>query len=54
MVPKHPEIRVRLSDQDGNAFLLLGICVRAAKDAGLAKQQFGAFLDEARGIINIC
>ncbi len=47
MCPKHPHIIVRLSDQDGNAFMILGMCRQAAKEAGLTKKDIQAFYEEA-------
>lgn len=47
MNPKYPKITVQLTGQDGNAFMVLGLCQRAAKEAGLSKQEIGLFLQEA-------
>ncbi|MGE3624718.1 MAG: hypothetical protein AB7H77_12720 [Bdellovibrionales bacterium] len=48
MTPKYPHIRVRLLGQDGNAFMVLGLCQRAATKAGLSKEEINAFMTEAR------
>lgn len=47
MAPKYPHVRVQLSGQDGNAFMILGLCQRAAKDAGLPKEEINVFYEEA-------
>lgn len=45
--PKHPNVHVRLSDHDGNAFLILGKCCQAAREAGLSDAERSAFMREA-------
>ena len=47
MTPKHPEITVTLTGQDGNAFAVLGRCRDAARNAGLSEDEIAAFMDEA-------
>lgn len=47
MTPKYPEIKVQLSNQDGNAFAVLGCCMREAKAAGLSKEEVDLFRQEA-------
>ena len=47
MTPKHPDITVTLTGQDGNAFAVLGRCREAARDAGLSDDEIAAFMDEA-------
>lgn len=47
MTPKHPEITVTLTGQDGNAFAILGRCRAAARDAGLSDGEIAAFMAEA-------
>lgn len=47
MTPKHPDIIVTLTGQDGNAFAVLGRCREAARDAGLSDDEIAAFMDEA-------
>jgi len=47
MTPKHPEITVTLTGQDGNAFAVLGRCREAARNAGLSEDEIAAFMDEA-------
>ena len=45
--PKYPRIKVWLSGQDGNAFIVLGGCRRAAERAGLPPEVVKAFTEEA-------
>ncbi|MBX9725731.1 MAG: hypothetical protein K2X09_00575 [Rickettsiales bacterium] len=47
LVIKHPDVHVRLTGQDGNAFNILGICQRAAKKAHVPAEDIKAFMDEA-------
>lgn len=47
MPPKYPNITVQLTGHDSNAFLILGLCQRAAIGAGLSKQEIAAFYQEA-------
>lgn len=47
MTPKHPEITVTLTGQDGYAFAVLGRCRDAARNAGLSEDEIAAFMDEA-------
>ncbi len=47
MPPKYPNITVQLTGQDSNAFMILGLCRRAAKEAGLSQQEIDAFYQEA-------
>lgn len=49
MTPKHPHVVVSLSKQDGNAFMVLALCQRAAKEAGLPAEEVRAFYQEATG-----
>jgi hypothetical protein len=46
-MPKYPEITVRLTSEDGNAFNILGICLRAMRQAGLSQEERDAFRAEA-------
>jgi hypothetical protein len=46
-MPKYPEIIVRLTAEDGNAFNILGICLRAMRRAGLSQEERDAFQAEA-------
>jgi hypothetical protein len=39
---------VKLTGQDGNCFMILGLCQRAAREAGWTKEQIDAFLNEAK------
>lgn len=47
MTPKHPDITVTLTGQDGNAFAVLGRCREAARNAGLSEDEIANFMDEA-------
>lgn len=47
MNPKHPHVVVSLSEQDGNAFMVLALCQRAAKEAGVNEEVVRAFYREA-------
>lgn len=47
MPPKYPNITVQLTGHDSNAFMVLGLCRRAAKEAGLSQQEIDAFYQEA-------
>lgn len=47
MAPKYPNITVQLSGRDTNAFMILGLCQRAAKYSGLPKEEIDAFFKEA-------
>lgn len=47
MVTLHPEVSVQLSGRDGNAFMVLGLCQKAARRAGLPEAEIEAFAEEA-------
>ena len=47
MNPKHPDVVVTLTGQDGIAFAVLGRCREAARDAGLSEDEIASFMDEA-------
>jgi hypothetical protein len=47
MEPKYSHITVQLTDTDANAFAILGACQRAAREAGLPKEEIDAFREEA-------
>ena len=46
-MPKYPDITVELVGQNGNAFHILGICLRAMRRAGLSQEERDAFQKEA-------
>ena len=48
MIPKYPDVHVQLVGQDGNAFMVLGLCQRAAQKAGLTKAEIDEFMKEAK------
>lgn len=45
---KYPDIHVQLTGNDGNGFMVLGLCQRAAKKAGLSEKEISAFMTEAQ------
>ena len=46
-MPKYPEITVKLTSENGNAFNILGICLRAMRQAGLSQEERDAFYAKA-------
>ena len=44
---KYPQVQVNLVGQDGNAFMVMGLAQKAAKKAGLDKEQIDEYLEEA-------
>jgi hypothetical protein len=46
--PLYPDVRVKLTGEDGNAFFILGRCQTAARKAGLSKEEMDRFDQEAR------
>ena len=47
METKYPEVKVKLTGEDGNAFSILGRVKRALKDAGVSAEEQSAFFKEA-------
>lgn len=45
-MPKYPEIIIDLSGADGNAFSLMGLCIKKAKSL-LSKEEIEGFKKEA-------
>lgn len=45
--PKFPDVRVRLTGTDGNAFAILGRVQRALSDAGVEPEDLAEFHREA-------
>ncbi len=45
-MPKYPEITVKLTSENGNAFNILGICLRAMRRAGLSQEERDVFYAE--------
>jgi hypothetical protein len=45
--PRFPEVEVQLSEEDGNAFAILGRVRRALKAAGATQDDLDAFTAEA-------
>lgn len=46
-MPKHSEITVRLTGENGNAFNILAICLQAMRRAGLSQEERDTFQAEA-------
>jgi hypothetical protein len=44
---KYPDVYVKMVGEDGNAFGIMGRCIRAARMAGLSTEQIDEFLAEA-------
>ena len=44
---KYPDIEVRLSGEDGNAFFIIGRVSKALKQAGVPADEVDEFLSEA-------
>ena len=44
--PRHPEVQVQLSGQDGNAFAILGRTAAALRQAGVSQDEIDAFFAE--------
>ncbi len=47
MTPKYPHITVALTGHDGNAFVILSRCRKAAREAGLSDGEIATFVAEA-------
>jgi hypothetical protein len=45
--PRHPEVQVQLSGEDGNAFAILGRTAAALRRAGVPQEEVDAFFAEA-------
>jgi len=45
---KHPNITVKLTGTDSNAFFILANCQKAAKKGGLSAQEINEFTEEAQ------
>jgi hypothetical protein len=46
--PKYPAVEVQLSGEDGNAFSIIGRCMKAAKRAGVPEEEIKAFAAECK------
>lgn len=44
---KFPDVHVQLTGKNGNAFNILGLCQRAARQAQVPADQIREFMDEA-------
>ena len=47
MQPKYPNVKVQLTENDGNAFMILGSCIKEARNAGLTEEQINEFREKA-------
>ena len=45
---KHPQVKVELVGTNSNAFAILGACSKAAKRAGLSKEEIDEFMAETK------
>lgn len=45
--PLYPEVIVKLTDDDGNAFYILGKVMKALRSAGVEKQEVDLFYQQA-------
>lgn len=45
--PLYPEVIVKLTDDDGNAFYILGKVMKALRSAGVDKQEVDLFYKQA-------
>jgi len=46
MDPKFPDVTVQLSEEDGNAGAIMGRCAKAARRAGVEKDDINQFRKE--------
>jgi hypothetical protein len=56
---KYPDVKVRLSGEDGNAFAILGRVRNAMRKARIPKEEIDAFMTEATagdydGLLGTC
>lgn len=47
LMPKYPNIMINLTECDGNAFVILASCLRAARKAQLSDKEIEIFVKEA-------
>ncbi len=47
VVPKHPDVVVQLTGEDGNAFGIVGRVRKALRRAGVPQDEVNEFMDEA-------
>lgn len=47
MPPKYPQIKLKLSDRDGNAFSIISRARRLMHNAGLSNEEINAYINEA-------
>lgn len=44
---KYPNVKVKLVGQDGNTFMILGLCKKAARRANVPEEEIDKFREEA-------
>jgi hypothetical protein len=47
MTIKYPDVHVRLTGQDGNAFNVMGLTTKAMRRAGVAKEAINTYMTDA-------
>ena len=47
MEPKYPDVTVKLTGRDGNAFAIMGTVQRALHKAGVSRNEIDLYLKEA-------
>ena len=45
--PRYPDVQIRLTDKNGNPFLILGSVQKALREAGVPKEEVSPFTAEA-------
>lgn len=47
MEPKYPNVKVKLTGKNGNAFVIMGIVQEALKKAGVSQEEIKQYIDES-------
>ncbi len=47
VMPKYPEVSVKLSGRDGNAFSIIGIVSKALRESNVPEDERNLFMEEA-------
>lgn len=45
--PKYPEIKVQLTGQDGNAFMIMGAVSKALRSGGVPPEEISQYVEES-------
>ena len=59
-MPKYPDVRVQLTGNDGNVFVVIANCKKAALQAGIPENEVGEFTnkvfaaDDYDHVLRIC